>query len=91
MRMLSASWTAESIALWKQLRQTVLCHPRADESLRETDPVIRSYYLPIPLPKPAIFTHKRGIFPRCGWRVARIRQALQRFCAESTFPVSHPR
>ena len=62
MRMLSASWTAESIALWKQLRQTVLCHPRADETLHGTDPVIRSYYLPISPAQPGYFYAQKGDF-----------------------------
>ena len=62
MRMLGASWTAESMALWKQLRQTVLCHPRADEALRRTDPVIRSYYLPVSPAQSGYFYAQKGDF-----------------------------
>lgn len=62
MRMLGTSWTAETMALWKQLRRTVLCHPRADEALHRTDPVIRSYYLPVPAAQPAYFFAQKGDF-----------------------------
>lgn len=62
MQMLSVSWTAESMAMWKQLRQTVLCHPRADENLHGTDPVIRSYYLPIPCGQSRYFYAQKGDF-----------------------------
>ena len=91
MRMLSASWTAESIALWKQLRQTVLCHPRADETLHGTDPVIRSYYLPISLPNPAIFTHRRGFFRGAAGPQCQQGRFCSSFYAKSTFPVNPPR
>ena len=81
MRMLSASWTAESIALWKQLRQTVLCHPRADETLHGTDPVIRSYYLPISPAQPGYFYAQKGDF----FRGAAGPQCQQgRFCSSFT-------
>lgn len=62
MRMLSASWTAESMTLWKRLRQTVLCHPRADEALHTTDSVIRSYYLPISPAQSSYFYAQKGDF-----------------------------
>lgn len=62
MRMLSASWTAESMSLWKQLRQTVLCHPRADEFLHTTDLVIRNYYLPISSTQSSYFYAQKGDF-----------------------------
>ena len=48
MRMLNAPWTAESMMLWKELRQKVLCTPRATEEQRQQDPAIRTYYLPLP-------------------------------------------
>lgn len=62
MRMLSVSWNTENMLLWKQLRQTVLCHPRADETLHRTDPVIRSYYLPISPAQSLYFYAQKGDF-----------------------------
>ena len=62
MRMLSASWTAESMALWKQLRQTVLRHPRADEVLRKSDSVIHSFYLPLSSTCSSYFYAQKGDF-----------------------------
>lgn len=62
MRMLSADWNDESMTLWKQLRQTVLRHPRADEALHRTDPVIRTYYLPVDPRRPRYFYAQKGDF-----------------------------
>lgn len=62
MRMLSVPWTAESMSLWKQLRRTVLCHPRAEAALRQTDPVVRTYYLPLPPGQSRYFYAQKGDF-----------------------------
>lgn len=62
MRMLNAAWTDESMALWKELRQTVLRTPRAAEELRRQDPVIRTYYLPMAPAESRYFYAQKGDF-----------------------------
>lgn len=62
MRMLNAPWTAESMALWKELRKTVLRNPRASESLHREDPVIRTYYLPMPSEQSRYYFAQKGDF-----------------------------
>lgn len=48
MQMLHDGWSEESMALWKALRRTVLTHPRASQAVWERDPVVRTYYIPLP-------------------------------------------
>lgn len=62
MRMLSSTWTADSMKLWKALRHTVLCHPRADTELWQLDPVIRTYYIPLAKEKTCYFYAQKGDF-----------------------------
>ena len=62
MRMLNAPWTAESMMLWKELRQKVLCTPRATEEQRQQDPAIRTYYLPLPSTESRYFYAQKGDF-----------------------------
>lgn len=62
MRMLNVDWTEESMTLWKALRQTVLCHPRAEQTLMEQDPVVRAYYIPLPAQQPCYFYAQKGDF-----------------------------
>lgn len=60
MRMLSVDWTEESIALWRALRQTVLCHPCAEQDMK--DPIIRTYYIPRPAQQRCYFYAQKGDF-----------------------------
>ncbi|WP_294448762.1 DEAD/DEAH box helicase family protein [uncultured Gemmiger sp.] len=62
MRMLSAPWTEESMALWKQLRHTVLCHPRATLAQHQADAILRTYYLPISSHQPRYYFAQKGDF-----------------------------
>lgn len=62
MRMLNSTWTADSMRLWKALRHTVLCHPRANIELWQQDPVIRTYYIPLAKEKPCYFYAQKGDF-----------------------------
>lgn len=62
MRMLNVDWTEESMTLWRALRQTVLCHPRAEQTLMEQDPVVRAYYIPLPAQQPCYFYAQKGDF-----------------------------
>lgn len=62
MRMLNVDWTEESMTLWKALRQTVLYHPRAEQTLMEQDPVVRAYYIPLPAQQPCYFYAQKGDF-----------------------------
>lgn len=62
MRMLSGAWTRESIDLWRALRQTVLRCPRADAAQYRTDPVIRTFYIPLDPAHTAYWYAQKGDF-----------------------------
>lgn len=62
MRMLGVSWNRESMALWKELRETVLRCPRADAELLERDPVVRTYYIPLPKGQAGYLFAQKGDF-----------------------------
>lgn len=62
MRMLNADWTADSMMLWKSLRQTVLSHPRAGLDVLGQDPVVRTYYIPLPEDNRCYFYAQKGDF-----------------------------
>lgn len=61
-RMLSLTWTGDSMKLWKTLRETVLKHPRADAALWQENPVIRTYYIPLAEEKRCYFFAQKGDF-----------------------------
>lgn len=42
---LSRNWTEDSMALWRNLRMTTLCHPTADAELHDTDELIHKLYI----------------------------------------------
>lgn len=62
MRMLSAAWTDDSMVLWKALRHTVLCYPRATADLWQQNPVIHTYYIPLKEEKHGYFYAQKGDF-----------------------------
>lgn len=62
LRMLNADWTEETMALWKALRQTVLQYPRAGLDVRDENPVIRAYYIPLAQDRHCYFYAQKGDF-----------------------------
>lgn len=62
MRMLNTAWTNESMMLWKALRQTVLCHPRAGAEIWQQDPVVQTYYIQLGEEKRGYLFAQKGDF-----------------------------
>ena len=62
MRMLNTAWTNESMVLWKALRQTVLCHPRAGVEIWQRDPVVQTYYIQLGEEKRGYLFAQKGDF-----------------------------
>lgn len=62
LRMLSTEWTEDSMQLWRALRQTVIQHPRADRDTWEQNPVVRTYYIPLPEGQPCYYYAQKGDF-----------------------------
>ncbi|MBM6871907.1 hypothetical protein, partial [Pseudoflavonifractor phocaeensis] len=62
LRMLNVDWTEETMALWKALRQTVLQYPRAGVDVLKGNPIIRTYYIPLPQDRHCYFYGQKGDF-----------------------------
>lgn len=62
LRMLSTEWTEDSMQLWHALRQTVLQYPRADRDTWEQNPVVRTYYIPLPEEQQCYYYAQKGDF-----------------------------
>lgn len=86
MRMLNVPWNAESMALWKDLRQMVLRSPRASETLYRESAAIRTFYLPLSPEQPRYFFAQKGDFSEVQLALESNRSASAATLPQGVFP-----